>query len=67
MTAETMSAMTKSEVSFYRGLNAGGKLQPEDAAKVFAHIRILEDLLDEGDQMDAFGTEGWRHRAGCDE
>lgn len=30
------------------------------------HIEALEALLDEGDQQDAFGTEGWRHRAGID-
>lgn len=30
-------------------------------------IEEMIDLLDEGDQDDTFGTEGWRHRLGWDE
>jgi len=33
---------------------------------VIDHIAALEALLDEADDMDALGTEGWRHRAGID-
>jgi hypothetical protein len=30
-------------------------------------ITEMIKLLDEGDQDDTFGTEGWRHRLGWDE
>ena len=33
---------------------------------ILEHIAALEALLDEGDQMDSFGTEGWKHRLGID-
>jgi hypothetical protein len=30
-------------------------------------LRDMVELLNEGDEDDAFGTEGWRHRLGWDE
>lgn len=41
-----------------------GTVKKEDAIKLLDHIEILEELLDEGDLDDCFGTEGWRHRIG---
>lgn len=51
-----------------------GRCENRDLAKqasvaldsLFEHITALEDLLDEGDENDSFGTEGWRHRLGID-
>jgi len=57
---------TKS-LNFIRGRHSVGfGITHDDAAALFDHISALEALLDEGDQEDAFGTEGWRHRLGID-
>lgn len=37
-----------------------------DVQKIVDHIEVLEELLDETDSEDFFGTEGWRHRLGID-
>ena len=37
-----------------------------DAETLFSYIRQLWELLDEADQDDFYGTEGWRHRLGLD-
>jgi len=45
----------------------GKSLMVTDAAEkaalmdIFRYIDILEDALDECDESDFFGTEGWRH------
>ena len=38
----------------------------DDVYDLLDYINILEDLLDEADQEDFFGTEGWRHHAGIE-
>lgn len=45
---------------------ACGAANINDAEMVNSHIEALEELLDEADQADYFGTEGWRHRIGID-
>lgn len=59
-----MGAHTSSTVNTIRGKNSVGRATPEDVTKLLEHIDELEDLLDDGDEDDAFGTEGWRHRVG---
>ncbi|MCG7507092.1 hypothetical protein [Mesorhizobium retamae] len=49
-----------------RGKAMVGHATPEELMKVFGHIDALENLLDEADEDDAFGSEGWRHAAGLD-
>lgn len=34
---------------------------PNDEELVYGWLDHLEDLLDDGDYNDRFGTEGWRH------
>lgn len=50
------------------GAAIGGSEEPEarlvDLIILIRHIEALEDLLDEADQEDTFGTQGWRYRAG---
>lgn len=38
-----------------------------DRDQLLETIEEMIGLLDEGDQDDMFGTEGWRHRLGWDE
>lgn len=47
-----------------RGKNLVGKATPDDIAKLFEHIDALEMFLDDNEQDDQFGTEGWRHAIG---
>lgn len=47
-----------------RGKNLVGNPTQEDIAKLFQHIDALEAFLNEGDNDDAYGTEGWRHAIG---
>lgn len=62
-----MKAQKDKTINTIRGKNLVGKATKEDVQKLFDHIDALEMLLDEGDENDAFGTEGWRHTAGIDE
>jgi hypothetical protein len=55
-----------SELNVIRGRTSVAMATQEDVAALLSHIKALEALLDEGDEDDAFGTEGWRHRLGID-
>lgn len=49
--------MTKAEKAWFLAMD------PKELRKI---IGLMMDLLDDGDQDDFFGTEGWRHRMGWD-
>jgi len=49
-----------------RGKASVGKCSTPDVKKLIAHIDALEQLLDETDGDDWFGTEGWRHHLSID-
>jgi len=59
-----MAAHTDETLNIIRGKNIVGAATSDDVFALLQHIDALEDLLDEGDDDDAFGTEGWRHRLG---
>jgi len=59
-------AQTEKTINVVRGKNLVGKAQQADVNKLLEHIDALELFLDEGDQDDMFGSEGWRHRLGVD-
>jgi hypothetical protein len=59
-----MAAHTDKTLNTIRGKNIVGAATTDDVFVLLQHIDALEDLLDEGDDDDAFGTEGWRHRLG---
>jgi hypothetical protein len=61
-----MKAQTEKTINIIRGKNLVGKAEKADVDKLIEHIDALEMLLDEGDDDDIFGTEGWRHRLGVD-
>lgn len=62
-----MAAQTNETINIIRGKNIVGHATKEDVLLLFEHIDALEGLLDEGDDDDAFGTEGWRHRIGIED
>ena len=51
-------------LNIIRGKNLVGKATQADIDKLFEHIDALEMFLDENEQDDQFGTEGWRHAIG---
>jgi hypothetical protein len=53
-------------VNTIRGKNLVGKATKADIDKLFEHIDALEMFLDDKDDDDTFGTEGWRHAIGLD-
>jgi hypothetical protein len=44
-----------------------GAATPDQILSVFAHLDDLEYKLDEADNEDMLGTEGWRHWVGYPE
>lgn len=60
-------ALTRKRLGIIRGRAECGAYSAEMLTAVLDYVDLLEEMLDDGDQMDAFGTEGWRHRAGNDE
>ncbi|MDE3023176.1 MAG: hypothetical protein KGI54_15225 [Pseudomonadota bacterium] len=58
--------MTEKKLNYYRGLLAAGKLDANQISELFDYIYALEDLLDEADHEDFYGTEGWRYALGVD-
>ena len=55
------------ELNIIRGRSEECDITQLDADKLLAHIDALEALLDQGDEDDCFGTEGWRHAINIDE
>jgi hypothetical protein len=62
-----MAAQTDEVLNIIRGKNIVGAATKEDILKLYEHIDALENLLDEDDNEDIHGTEGWRHYLGVDE
>ena len=62
-----MEAQTDRFLNTVRGKALVGHATPEEILAVFGHLDALENLLDEADEDDVFGTEGWRHRLGIDD
>lgn len=51
-------------INIIRGKNLVGKAEKPDVDKLIEHIDALEMFLDDNEQDDQFGTEGWRHAIG---
>lgn len=62
-----MNAHGAKVIDIIRGRHSVGKATQEDIDTLLEHIEALEELLDEGDGEDAFGTEGWRRRLGIED
>ena len=59
-------AQTDKTINTIRGKNLVGKADKADVDKLIEHIDALEMFLDDNEQDDQFGTEGWRHAIGLD-
>ena len=55
---------TERRLNTIRGKNLVGAATQGDVNMLFAYIDLLEDKLDESDDNDTFGTEGWRRYFG---
>jgi hypothetical protein len=58
--------MKAKDLNIIRGKGLVGKATKADVLWLIIHIDALEGFLDEYDQDDTFGTEGWRHALGID-
>ena len=54
-------------INTIRGKNLVGKASKEDIDVLFEQLDAFEQFLDDWDQDDNFGTEGWRHAIGLDD
>lgn len=64
MKFEKPRLLTDRELNTIRGKSLVGHASTDEILQVFAHYDIIEMKLDEYDNDDAFGTEGWRHAFG---
>lgn len=42
------------------------RITNDEVMQLFGHVDTMEELLDEADEQDMLGTEGWRHWFGID-
>ena len=56
----------ENEMDFIRGKLLVNAATRDEVHDFLRYASVLESLADEGDEMDVFGTEGWRHRIGWD-
>ena len=54
-------------INTIRGKNLVGKASKEVIVLLFEQLDAFEQFLDDWDQDDNFGTEGWRHAIGLDD
>jgi hypothetical protein len=64
MTLGRLRLLTEREINTIRGKALVGHASAEEILSVFSHYDIIEAKLDEFDEEDTFGTEGWRHSFG---
>lgn len=58
---------TKEQLEVIRYKNEVGAIQQRDVERLFGLIDYLTTMLDDGDEDDRFGTEGWRHYFGLED
>lgn len=56
--------MTERELDVIRGKLLVANATVPECHAFLKHVSQLEEMLDEADLDDYFGTEGWRHRLG---
>lgn len=59
-----LKMLTSRELNTIRGKAMVGHASPAEILSVFMHYDLVEQKLDEFEQNDTFGTEGWRHAFG---
>lgn len=61
-----MAVQADKTINVIRGKHSVGAATKADVDKLIEHIDALEAFLDEHEQDDTFGTEGWRHAIGLE-
>lgn len=61
-----MAIQSEKTINVIRGKNLVHAATKDDVLKLFEHIDELESFLDEHEEDDTFGTEGWRHAIGLE-
>lgn len=56
--------LTEKELNTIRGKAMVGHASVNEILSVFGHLDELEQWLDEKEEDDFFGTQGWRYAAG---
>lgn len=56
--------LSDSKLNELRGKAMVGHITKDEVMAVLNHLTVLEAKLDEQDDEDVFGTEGWRHAFG---
>lgn len=64
MVMETPQYLSERELNIIRGKAMVGHASIKEILSVFRHLDELELQLDDFDNDDFFGTEGWRHQFG---
>lgn len=59
-----MKLRTEQELDMIRGKMLCGHATLEEQQDFFTYVSKIEGLLEEADNDDYFGTEGWRHCIG---
>jgi len=59
--------LTEKKLNEIRGKTMVGAATGDEHMDVFRHLDALEQKLNEFEQDDFFGTEGWRHAFGMPE
>lgn len=59
--------LTEKQLNTIRGKTMAGAATGDEHMDVFRHLDTLVEKLDEFEQDDTFGTEGWRHAFGMPE
>ena len=62
-----MRLLSEKEINIIRGKNSVGKATKKEIQSIFEHLDALENALDEKDEEDFFGTQGWRSFFGVPE
>lgn len=58
------SMLTEQELNIIRGKVLAGAASQEEILAVFMHYDLVEIKLDEADNDDMLGTQGWRYFVG---
>lgn len=56
-----LKLLTQKQLNTIRGKASVGHATPKELLSVFGHWDLIEMKMDEVEQDDFFGTEGWRH------
>lgn len=62
-----MGFLSRRKLFEIRGKALVGHATSEEILSVFGHLDEMESKLDEADEDDMLGTEGWRHWFGLED